>query len=357
VALLAGGHLPPDERAAAGRALAVLGDPRPGVVGLDADGAPDLQWCYVPPGPFVMGSFRAGDPPLIHPETGQPLDLAPDPEASDREHPAHVYEVPYGYWIARYPITNAQFRAFVAAEDGYREPRWWTKAGLAWRGDRRGPEAYGGAFDLPNHPVVGVTWYEAVAFCAWLTDRLRAARRASLVVRLPTEAEWEKAARGGLAVPSEAVVLPTSALPGEDGSSLPLAPNPDPARRYPWAGEIGPQVANYGETGIDVSSAVGAFPAGESPYGALDMSGNVWEWTRSVYQEYPYRADDGRESLERGNDDHRVVRGGSFYYSVGDARCAFRFGDLPVSRGRYGGFRVVVSPSRPGFFGAGRSDL
>ena len=254
--LAPGGHLPAPERAAAADVLARLGDLRSGV-GLRQDGLPGILWCEVPAGPFIMGS-----------------DKAQDPDAYDDESPQHEQPMPYAYRISKYPITNAQFAAFVQ-DWGYTNPDYWTEAGWRWRAgdDVTGPETYGGAFDLPNHPAVGVSWYEAVAFCRWLTDKLRVTSYELRVarenggmdvwdfgsgryeVRLPTEAEWEKVARG------------------TDG------------RRYPWGNEPDPNRANYGETGIGTTSAVGIFPGGETLYGCLDMSGNVWEWTSSLWGE------------------------------------------------------------------------
>ncbi|MEI2693128.1 MAG: SUMF1/EgtB/PvdO family nonheme iron enzyme [Anaerolineae bacterium] len=132
--------------------------------------------------------------------------------------------------ISKYPITNAQFDAFVQ-DGGYGDQQWrncWTKDGLRWKGGRTEPGKYGGVFDLPNHPVVGVTWYEAVAFCNWLGHKL------GRPVSLPTEAQWERAARH------------------TDG------------RRYPWGAEITPDHANYDATGIGTTTAVGIFSKGKS---------------------------------------------------------------------------------------------
>jgi iron(II)-dependent oxidoreductase len=174
--------------------------------------------------------------------------------------------------------------------------------------------------------VVGVSWYEAVAYCAWLTERLRAAGEldAQQVVRLPSEPEWEKAARG------------------------------TEGRIYPWGDASDPERANYNATGIGSTSAVGCFPGGESPYGVEEMVGNVWEWcgTKWVGTYREYQVDDEVEGSAP-----RVVRGGSFDNDEWFARCAFRDRSRPDRRSRYYGFRVVVSPSRPGLFGAGRSDL
>jgi len=202
VALAELGALSPVGRAAAGRTLAQLDDPRPGV-GLSpvrrGDGVgvrlPAILWCPVPAGPFLMGS-----------------DKKRDHLAYENELPQHEEKsITQPYFISRYPVSNAQFEAFVDAPDGYRNNRWWTQAGLQWRSQRTGPEKYGGVFDLPNHAVVMVTWYEAVAFCHWLNDKFHVScsefgvwqkgrletwnmERETWNIRLPTEAEWEKAA-------------------------------------------------------------------------------------------------------------------------------------------------------------------
>jgi formylglycine-generating enzyme required for sulfatase activity len=283
----------PTKRAAAADALARLDDPRSGV-GLCQDGLPDIVWCEVPAGPFTMGSKD-------------------DPDAYDDESPQHEQPMPHAYRISKYPVTNAQFSAFVQ-DGGYDNPGYWTEAGWQWRerNDVTKPPTYGGVFDLLNHPVVGVSWYEAVAFCRWLMDKL------GVEVQLPSEAEWEKAARG------------------------------TDRRRYPWGDEPDPNRANYDETGIGTTSAVGIFPGGETPCGCLDMSGNVWEWTRSLWGEdvgtpafkYPYDSNDGRENLEA--EGRRVLRGGAFDYNRRDVRCACRHRLDPDYRLRDSGFRVCV---------------
>ncbi len=320
-ALRADQALDPRERAAAGNVLARLGDPRPEVMTVDG-----MQFCYVPPGPFLMGS-----------------DKKRDRQAYDDELPQHEVTLPT-YYIARYPVTNAQYRAFVEV-GGYRERRWWTRAGWEWKGERSGPEAWGEPFDLPNHPVVGVSWYEAVAFCNWLTEQMRewanarmseAAReeerdlweglaQGRLTVRLPSEAEWEKAARGGLPSPSE----------GEGPGVR------EEARIYPWGDEPDPNRANYYETGIGTTSAVGCFPGGRSPYGVEELSGNVWEWCATRWQDS--YADYEDDNTPEGTDP-RVVRGGSFASDEGLVRCAAR--DLRNPFNFFGdyGFRVVVAP-------------
>jgi formylglycine-generating enzyme required for sulfatase activity len=176
--------------------------------------------------------------------------------------------------------------------------------------------------------VVGVTWYEAVAYCRWLEEQLRVTscefkvwekgelrekyvELGTLGVQLPTESQWEKAARG------------------------------KGGQRYPWGNNPAPGRANYGDTGIGTTSAVGCFPGSVSLYGVEDLSGDIWEWCRtkwvSDYQEY--RPDNDLEGS-----DARVLRGGAFNCGPDDVRCAYRGRYLPYGRGYLVGFRVVVSP-------------
>ena len=266
-----------------------------------------LGFVEVPAGPFKMGS-----------------DKARDKAASDEEVPQHDLNLPR-YYMARWPVTVAQFTAFVLTS-GYTP---------ADRDCLKGPA---------NHPVVWVTWRDAAAYCRWLGERLRELAqerrdsnhssgeaessfwqdlaRGALGVGLPSEAEWEKAARGA------------------DG------------RIYPWGDEPDPDRANYGDTGLNNTSAVGCFPRGASPCGCEEMSGNVWEWTRSLWGEdffklkfgYPYDPTDGREDLGAPDKVLRVLRGGAFYAVAWFARCAFRAPNVPAYRSPSSGFRVVVSP-------------
>jgi formylglycine-generating enzyme required for sulfatase activity len=310
---------PPVARAQAGDALALVGDPRPGVMTMEG-----MPFCYVPPGPFWMGEGEA-------------------------EHLNK--ELDYSYWMARYPVTNAQFQAFVDA-GGYQERAHWPEAEEAgfWQGGlfkgrydkeaRDGPVEYGDPFSLSNHPVVGVTWYEALAYYRWLAGCLRKGGHLAegRTVSLPSGAEWEKAARGGLEVPEQPIIT----LAGERGD-VPLRKSPHPKQVYPWGDETAPNRANYRETGIGTTSAVGCFPGGASPYGVEELSGNVWEWTRSVYKSYPYDPKDGRESLRAGFDAPRVLHGGSFSNIQWIVRCAFRSGNDPDFRNGYYGFRLCVA--------------
>ncbi len=350
--LLEAGALTPLERAEAGRALAKPGDPRFDSERWYLPADATLGFLRIPTGPFIMGGGKE----------------------------QHKVNLPYDYWLAKYPVTNAQFQAFVDA-GGYgmvelwpeaREANVWRdgKIHLEWADEiRDAPVDFGEPFNLLNHPAVGVTWYEALAYARWLDEVLKAASRQRAAdsktdtersfwgavasgkyrVTLPSEAEWEKAARGGLP--------PTlTPRPGGHPSSHPpmlgegQGGRGDGVRVYPWGDEITPDYANYRDTGLGTTSAVGTFPKGASPYGALDMSGDVWEWTRSLYKKYPYPSDPQeravREDLKAPRSASRVLRGGSFYSSQDTARCAARGGHVPFFRSRDYGFRVVLVPMR-----------
>jgi len=233
---------------------------------------------YVPAGSFLMGS-----------------DKAQDPQTYDDETPQHEVLLP-GYWIGRAPVTVVQFRAFVQ-ESGYE----WKGGGQTQDGD--------------NHPVVYVTWRDALAYCRWL------AQKTGLPVTLPSEAEWEKAARG------------------TDGQIYPWGNEPPDVQRCNFKNNVG------------TTTPVGAYsPQGDSPYGCVDMAGNVWEWTRSLWGKnrrppefkYPYNSGDGREDLAAGDDAHRVLRGGAFDRGAWNVRAAFRYWHFPHFRYDLYGFRVVV---------------
>lgn len=321
-ALLAHPALPDNERAAAGRALADLGDDRAEVMAVDA-----MQFCLVPGGPLRMGE---GD--SLH---------------------TNAY-LTGDYWLGRYLVTNAQFAVFVD-DGGYDQAGYWREAAAAgrwkkgqitdWGTTRSRPYDYGRPYTLPNHPVVGITWYEALAFIRWLTARWRAggALPAGWEVRLPSEAEWEKGARGGLTIPAAPVVRAAGAWAV---AAPEMRQNPDEARRHPWAGPGGSRHANTKESTINSTSAAGLFPGGRSPYGCEEMAGTVWEWTRSLYNfEYPYVPDKERENLGAGDYESRVLRGGAYYSRLDECRCALRGGDLPSGRRDVGGFRALAAPS------------
>ena len=289
--------LPPADRAKAGGVLARLGDPRRGV-GLTGQGVPDMDWIEIPAGPFLMGNNK------------------PDAIYSQEEPQFSCTLIQKPYRISRYLVTVAQYQAFVEAK-GYETERFWTKAGWKWKSDRSGPEAYEAVYQTANHPRVGVSWYEAIAFCRWLSEQL------DLNVTLPSEAEWERGARH------------------TDG------------RVYPWGNSSDdvPQRCNMVETGLGHTSPVGMFPNGHAVCGAADLAGNVWEWTRSLWGKtfhlefrYPYRTDDGREDLDPAWHITRVLRGGAYNFVAYKVRCAYRGRDAPDFRDWNIGFRVVASP-------------
>ena len=196
------------------------------------------------------------------------------------------------FQIARYPITWAQYRAFLDARDGFRDSAWWN--GLAHRDGQPG-EQYR---KLDNHPAECVSWYDAVAFCRWLSARF------GFEVRLPTEWEWQLAATGGKL-----------------------------DNLYPWGPEWDSRRANTDESGLGSTTAVGVYPAGASPAGALDMCGNVWEWCLNDY------GSPNLISLEGAQ--HRAVRGGSWSWDHEYARATCRDRDVPTFRHRDHGLRVV----------------
>ncbi|MFN8486595.1 MAG: SUMF1/EgtB/PvdO family nonheme iron enzyme [Caldilineaceae bacterium] len=285
--LVSQGCLPPVDRAMAGVALGRLGDPRPGV-GVKA-GLPDIVWCPVDAGPFIMGSGKKKDK-----------------DAYDEQPQFICNLIQQPYRISRYPITVAQYYCFVEAQ-GYTQRQWWTEAGWQWRQKNNitGPGEIGGVFETPNHPQVGVSWYEAVAFCAWFSAQM------NRTVRLPTEAEWERAARH------------------TDG------------RLYPWPDEFASTHCNMRDTGVGATTAVGSFPIGAAVCGAADMSGNVWEWCSTKWLD-GYAGYEAKVNDELAGSGGRVLRGGAFLNRRHYVRCAARNHYVPHSRINNIGFRVVA---------------
>ncbi|MFM8330701.1 MAG: NACHT domain-containing protein [Candidatus Methylumidiphilus sp.] len=290
LALTERGHdyaLPVAVRAEAGRLLGELGDPRPGV------------------------TVRCDD-------SGRPLRFTVDGRETDL--PDIVWEVIPGgpdgdFRISRYPVTNAQFACFVDA-DGYQDERYWLQppAALDWLREtfgkvdsalsdiRRQPRFWEQRkWNNPNHPVVGISWYEALAFCHWLD----ASGQYPGHVRLPTEAEWEFAAGGPLGL------------------------------QYAWGDTADPSLGNYRDTKLGRTSAVGLFPCGkafaEQGVALYDMSGNVWEWTSSLWDNQEAQ----RENAEL------AIRGGSWFDGAGGVRCAYRLRSHPLDRYNFVGFRLL----------------
>ena len=311
------------QRVQAGALLGQLGDPRPAVQTVD-----EMLYCYVPGGSFWLGHT---DQAILYEQLTTP------------------------YWLATFPVTQAQFAQFVA-DGGYALPDLWSEAAAvnrwrpgevqdwAQRGWRSGPFGYGRPFDLPNHPVVGITWYEALAFTRWLTQRWQQKQilPRDWRVQLPSEVAWEKAARGGLQIPQRPRILPVIAAMNHPLPNIALTENPAPQRPYPGQTSLTPQDANINDTAVATSSAVGCFSQA-SPAGCQEMCGNVWEWTASRFRPYPYLPHDGREALDVKLYDEIALRGGAYWSDVRAANTTFRARRSPNDQNSSYGFRVMLA--------------
>lgn len=294
----------PATRAAAGNALATLGDPRVEVVPRTLDDVGTMEFCYVPSGPFVMGDGS---------------------RSYDNE------SLTNGYWIAKYPVTVAQYDWFVR-DGGYSRGEFWAEAqqrGFWKNGKYNKPglvewvsarSSFGHPFDLANHPV-RLSCSEAAAFCRWLTVRWQTSLPEGYAAQLPSQAEWEKAARGGRRVSTCALrrSLSSGLITNSDVEEV---DNPCPTRSFPWGDRFEANRANSYESSIRATSSVGAFPGGEALCGTLEMSGNVSEWCR----------------------DGVALRGGAWNDGEYSVRCSARNQLMPDVRPASTGFRVVVSP-------------
>ncbi len=297
-------------RLACADVLAEIGDPRIEIKTVDA-----MQFCRVPAGEFFMGSD------------------AEDENAFDAElQGAGEYNVNYDYFVARYPLTVAQFHQYLKETNNQISD----------------PRCLQGA---SNTPVVWVDWNETIGFCHWLNKRWSemGLLPEGYRVCLPSEPEWEKAARGGLQVVTQAEIVTLHNL--DDGKTS-LVSNPFPRRTYPWGDTFLADRLNSIETHRYKVSGVGVYPKGVSPYGCEELSGNVWEWTRSIKGDYPY-PDKGEKLIEReslDSADRRVLRGGAFDDDSrrvrAAVRAAVRFNHGPgfAGYGSHLGFRIVVSP-------------
>lgn len=236
---------------------------------------------------LCSAAFAAEESPQVKAKDGSEMILIPageftmgsnDGEASEK--PAHKVYLDT-YEIGKYEVTVAQYRKFCRATGRampVEAPPW------GWKDD---------------HPIVNVSWFDAEAYCKWAGGRL------------PTEAEWEKAARG------------------------------TEGRTYPWGNTWDKnKCANYG-LGLKSTAAVGSYPSGASPYGCMDMAGNVWEWSADWHGEHYYSASPARNPKGPGSGKYRVLRGGSFYNSDSNNRCAFRLTDYPYDYYFTNGFRLA----------------
>ena len=254
---------------------------------------------FIPGGPFTMGTST-------------------EPWALDNERPAHEVDVP-GFYLDTTPVTNAAYIEFIN-DGGYDQERWWSPEGWAhrqnsglfaplfWRreGNQWLRRRFGTVEPVPGEePVVHVCFYEAEAYAAWAGRRL------------PTEAEWEKAAR--------------------------YDPATGRSRRYPWGDEDPtPEHANLGQRHLQPAEA-GAYPAGASPYGVRQLMGDVWEWTATSFLPYPgFAAFPYKEYSEVFfGSDYKVLRGGSFAVDQVACRGTFRNWDYPIRRQIFSGFRTA----------------
>ena len=272
------------DRVTVGQCLGRLGDPR---LGLEK---PE-NWIWLPPGEFRMGS---------------------DEKRANKK-PVRKVTVTRGFYLSRFPVTNQDFEPFIDA-GGYTKKDWWSEEGWAFCQENKlvSPDKWGNPrFNAPNQQVVGVSWYEAEAFCHWM-NRTWPSREEGLVVRLPTEAEWEYAARG------------------KEG------------RKYPWGNdEPTPERANYDKTGLNQTSPVGAFPLGASKDGLLDLAGNCREWCEDVWtKNYEHTPCDDSAQRE-GNHARRVVRGGAWSTDPDWLRSSSRDWGWAGRRDGLQGFRLV----------------
>lgn len=191
------------------------------------------------------------------------------------------------FGISKYPVTNFAYQRFVKRTN-HNPPAHWNN---------EFPQTLG------DHPVVGVNWYDALAYCKWLSIST------GITHRIPTELEWERSARG-------------------------MENN-----IYPWGNSFNPDNCNCWELGVGWTTPVNSFLRSASSFGVLDLVGNVWEWCSSLFMDYPYRDDDGREDFEA--DGWRVLRGGSWMDHEWGVRAARRLSGNPNTLSHNTGFRVV----------------
>ncbi len=266
----------------------------------------EMPFQRVPKGGFLMGSKKGvGD---------------------DDEQPQHTLDLPYDYFMARFSLTNEVFARFVQVTNYETQAE---KDGKSYIWELGYEEVKGANWKYPlgpdkvsikerlQHPVVHISWRDAYNYIAWLNENYAENLPDGYQFTLPSEAEWEKAARG------------------------------EYANEYPWGNDFDKNKCNSSEGGIGTTSPVGQFsPAGDSPYGCADMVGNTWEWTRSLWKEYPYpeEMEERRKREDENASGRRVLRGGSFDYNQNYARCAYRNSYYSDEHSFSIGFRICVSP-------------
>jgi formylglycine-generating enzyme required for sulfatase activity len=287
--------IPVKTRIEAAEALGQSGDPR-----LQDEAR---RWVEIPGGQFLMGAQQT-----------DPEQPGYDDEARENEAPPHPVALD-AFRIGRWPVTVSEYALFLD-DGGYADARWWQAGG---HGRWSEPQAWENQSHYPNRPVISVSWFEAAAFCAWLTERRRAtglARSPREWIRLPTEAEWEFAARGA------------------------------EGRRYPWGeAQPGPELLNFNKD-IGAVTPVGIYPQGATSEGTLDLAGNVWEWCADWYSDDYYQTcfDQGtvRNPVGPEQGKQRLLRGGSWILGSWLARAAFRDDFVPDGRSDDFGFRVLL---------------
>jgi formylglycine-generating enzyme required for sulfatase activity len=229
-----------------------------------------MEFTRVPAGKFIMGS-KSGE---------------------NDETPQHTVNISHDYWMARFPVTNEMYNVYAKEKMvEHLVPDWKQRT---------------------DHPVVNVKFSDINGYCEWLNNILKSELPSDTDLRLPTESEWEKAARG------------------------------TDKREFPWGNIFDKNKCNTEEGGKGNTSPVAFYsPHGDSPYGCADMAGNVWEWTHSLKMKYPYKNNDGREDDDGSK--LRILRGGSFINNMKNARCAYR--GVFVDIFQHGiGFRLVLAP-------------
>jgi len=270
--------------------------PQAGATRIGNDGAPMV---YVPAGEFTMGSS----------------------DYEDDEKPQHTVYLD-AFWIDKYEVTNELYEKCVDA----------VKCSVLSNSSSFTRSSYYGNSQFDNYPVIYVSWYDAVTFCMWAGGQTPK--------RLPTEAEWEKAARGGIFL---------------DGDQSRSQPNPYPQRIYPWGSNWDGSRVNFcdkncpyinskdknADDGYADTSPVGNYANGASPYGALDMAGNVWEWVADWYSVKYYSSSPKSNPKGPDSGQSRVLRGGSWSYNPIGARTANRTDDPPANRSDRVGFRCA----------------